>query len=244
MARKGIGGHQSAAAGSVVWLTPPHIIDALGGWQSFDLDPCAAPAPQPWPTAQHMNTEIDADGLSIPWYGRVWLNGPYGSALEQWLRRMADHGNGTALMFARTETEMFHRNVWERADGLLFLEGRLFFHHPDGARAAHNGGAPSVLAAYGQDDLERLAAADLDGAFVPLRFARMIMVAGPDQSWSEAMREWLRGQHGTVSVSDAYRHFARHPKSARNPNWKAKVRQQLRRVGDRVGHNQYVQAPC
>jgi hypothetical protein len=36
---RGIGVHHSAKAGSHEWLTPPHILEALGGWENFDLDP-------------------------------------------------------------------------------------------------------------------------------------------------------------------------------------------------------------
>lgn len=238
-----IGGHHSAAAGSTTWLTPPAILDALGGWQSFDLDPCAAPVPRPWFTAWQMNAEADGDGLAMDWHGRVFLNPPYSSGvIEAWLRKLADHGEGTALIFARTETEPFRRQVWERASGLLFLHGRLFFHEPDGTRAKHNGGAPSVLCAYGQEDLDRLAASDLDGALVPLRFARFVAIAGLDTSWAEAMRRFLATARGPVSVSDAYRHFARHPKAQRNPNWRAKVRQKLQQCGNRIGRNEYVAA--
>lgn len=235
-----IGKHHSAAAGTTTWLTPPHIIDALGGWSSFDLDPCAAPRPQPWRTAQCMLTEDVVDGLQMEWFGRVYLNPPYSSAeIAQWMDKLAAHGQGTALIFARTETETFQRHVWERAAGLLFLEGRLHFHYPDGTRAKFNGGAPSVLCAYGQEDLDRLAAAPLPGALVPLRFARMVAVAGLDMSWSQVMQAWLLRQHGTVSVSDAYRFFAQHPKARNNPNWRAKVRQVLARVARRVDFNQY-----
>lgn len=46
-----IGGHQSAASKTDEWLTPPEILAALGGWESFDLDP-AAPIVQPYPTAR------------------------------------------------------------------------------------------------------------------------------------------------------------------------------------------------
>ncbi|MDG4853840.1 MULTISPECIES: hypothetical protein [unclassified Mesorhizobium] len=42
-----IGSHQSAAAGTDVWLTPPALLAALGGAESFDLDPCA-PLDRPW----------------------------------------------------------------------------------------------------------------------------------------------------------------------------------------------------
>lgn len=239
-------GHQSAAPVTTTWLTPPDLLDALGGASSFDLDPCAAPLPRPWPTARRMIIRAEADGLMVRWSGRVWLNPPYTSAeIARWLARMADHGQGTALIFARTETEAFHRHVWEQAHGLLFLEGRLTFRLPDGGAPLgrdgrqQNAGAPSVLCAYGQDDLDRLAAAELDGAFVPLRFARFALLAGLDQTWASAIGDWLRRQRGPVSLGDAYRYFAAHPKARRNPNWQAKVRQQLQRLGERVAPATY-----
>lgn len=233
---RAIGSHQSSAAKSVVWLTPPEIIDSLGGWHSFDLDPCAAPEPRPWPTAQTMNGQADANGLLIEWFGRVWMNPPYSSAeIGRWLRRLADHGRGTALIFARTETEMFRRQVWERAHGLLFLYGRLHFHTAQGRRAIKNSGAPSVLCAYGQDDLDRLAASGIDGALVPLKFARYLLIDGLTGSWGEEVARWLRDQSGPVNLSEAYRHFARHPKARGKRHWQAKVRQQLQRHGRRVG---------
>jgi hypothetical protein len=45
---RSMGSHQSASAITTTWLTPPSILAALG---PFDLDPCAAPEPRPWPTA-------------------------------------------------------------------------------------------------------------------------------------------------------------------------------------------------
>lgn len=105
-----IGGHQSAAMRSDTWLTPPEILDALG---DFDLDPCT-PEHMPWDTATCRYTIVD-DGLTSPWFGRVWLNPPYGRQVSSWVERMAEHGRGTALVFARTETEMFFRDVWRRA---------------------------------------------------------------------------------------------------------------------------------
>ena len=71
-----MGGHQSAAMMKDEWLTPPEIIDALGGPASFDLDPCA-PVTRPWPTAKEHFTIID-NGLTKPWRGRIWFNPPYG----------------------------------------------------------------------------------------------------------------------------------------------------------------------
>lgn len=160
----GMGSHQSAAMLKDEWLTPPHIIQALG---SFDLDPCSPGDRRPWDTAaQHYG--IHDNGLAQPWRGRVWLNPPYGRETEKWLARLADHGNGIALIFARTETAMFFSEVWEKADALLFLRGRLHFHHLDGTRAAANAGAPSVLVAYGESNVTALSTSGLPGRLVTL----------------------------------------------------------------------------
>lgn len=162
-ARRSIGSHQSTRMGKDEWLTPPWLLARLG---AFDLDPCA-PIVRPWETAARHYTAHD-NGLAQPWAGRVWMNPPYGLEAARWLRRLADHGNGLALVFARTETEMFFSQVWPRADALLFLRGRLAFHHVSGTKASHTAGAPSVLVAYGQRNAECLrAAADL-GVYVPL----------------------------------------------------------------------------
>lgn len=160
--KTGIGSHTRAVRGQTDdWLTPPEILAALG---PFDLDPCASES-DPTRCAPRY---YDEGGLDGPWEGRVWLNPPYGQQTGRWLEALADHGRGTALIFARTETEMFHRFVWERATALLFLEGRLYFYRPDGTRANGNAGGPSVLVAYGDDDAKRLAASRLRGAFVRL----------------------------------------------------------------------------
>ena len=163
----GIGGHQSPRMETDVWLTPPEILAELG---KFDLDPCACSEPRPWPTADEHYTVQD-NGLRKPWHGRVWLNPPYGSpsVVGPWMRRLADHGRGTALIFARTETALFFETVWRKASACLFLEGRLFFHYPDGRKAGNNSGAPSVLVAYGDEDAQTLAGCGIRGALVDLR---------------------------------------------------------------------------
>lgn len=170
--RNGIGGHQSARADTCEWATPPQIITALGGAERFDLDPCAMIA-QPWPCARDAFTIRD-NGLTRRWRGSVYMNPPYGAAVGTWLGRLADHGRGIALVFARTETEAFQEHVWPAATAVLFLRGRLHFHHPDGARASMNGGAPSVLIAYGEEEAARLAACGLSGFFAELKNGRMI----------------------------------------------------------------------
>ncbi len=160
--RANSGHHETAPAGKTnEWLTPPEIIRALG---PFDLDPCS-PVHRPWDTARvHYSTRDN--GLAQKWAGRVWLNPPYGPHMKDWLERLADHANGIALVFARTETAWFYSHGWSRADSLLFLRGRLRFHRVDGSRANAFAGAPSVLLAYGQQNVDALRRCGLPGAHV------------------------------------------------------------------------------
>lgn len=160
-----MGSHQSARAKSVVWLTPKYITDDLG---PFDLDPCAAPSPRPWDTARDY-FELPTDGLSQEWYGEVWCNPPYSFEAWKWLSKLSEHGTGIALVFARTETSGFVREVWGKATSVLFLHGRLHFHTPDGVRAKANSGAPSVLVAYGEEGTRRLKESTIPGTFIRLK---------------------------------------------------------------------------
>lgn len=239
----GIGGHHSPLAKTVEWLTPPEIIAALG---PFDLDPCT-PIVQPYPTARRRFTVID-NGLIQPWPKdeRVWCNCPYTPGqIGKWLARMAEHDYGTALIFARTETEAFQRYVWNGASALLFIRGRINFRQPDGTpvmrkdgKTPANSGAPSVLCAYGADDADVLAMCGIDGKFVPLRIPRSVLVSQfsasddaeeRDITWAQELAQFFVGRDGPVSLDELYRHFAVSRKARANPNYDAKLRQQLQR---------------
>lgn len=155
--------HQRQVRGaSDIWLTPRWLIQAVG---PFDLDPCAAPEPRPWPTAAVHYVEAD-DGLTREWQGFVWCNPPFGPDAGRWLARLADHGHGIGLCAARTETRWFVQQVWQRADAVLFLHGRPTFCLPDGTPGKDNSGAPICLAGYGRTAVDRLATAGLAGTFV------------------------------------------------------------------------------
>lgn len=147
------------------WLTPPEIIESIG---PFSLDPCAHPQ-QPWNTADRMIAPPD-DGLSHNWVGRVWLNPPFGSRSSAiWLKRMAEHGCGTALVAARTEVESwFVPYIWKSATAVLFIFGRLYYCRSDGTRANGNAGHGSALVAYGNVDAARLLESNIEGQFVYL----------------------------------------------------------------------------
>lgn len=162
--RRAIGAHEQPNHGeNDEWLTPPDLIAALG---PFDVDPCS-PIKRPWDTAT-VHYDIRQDGLRQEWHGLVWMNPPYKDA-RRWLARLAEHGDGIALIFARTETRMFFEFVWRRATALLFLEGRLTFHYVTGRAASANSGAPSVLVAYGERAAQRLVGANVAGQYVRLQ---------------------------------------------------------------------------
>lgn len=142
------------------WLTPPSLVKALG---EFDLDPCGAPNHV---LAHHTYLlENGDDGLVDPWFGRVWLNPPYTGALP-WLKRIVQHGNGIALIFARVETSLWHDWIWPNADSVLFLRSRITFLHENLEVAKANAGAPSALVAFGAQNTEALRRSGITGYLV------------------------------------------------------------------------------
>lgn len=164
--RRGMGGHHKARGATDEWYTPPEIFTALG--LEFDLDPCAPPGGLPWIPARRFYS-IKDDGLHQPWTGRVWLNPPYGPRTAAWMRRLAAHGNGVGLAFARTDTAWFHA-IAPTASVICFIAGRLNFIPSDPGNIAAdrpntNAGAPSMLVAYGDECGEAVAGCGLGMTF-------------------------------------------------------------------------------
>lgn len=147
-----------------IWLTPKYILDSLG---EFDLDPCAAPEPRPWPTANAHFTEIE-DGFNKEWFGTVWMNPPYGKECPKWLEKLSQHGDGIALVFARTDTKWFQQHT-KNASLLLFPEKRISFCTPDGNTPKSNAGAPSVFIAYGEKSKQKLLDSKIPGVYVSIQ---------------------------------------------------------------------------
>jgi hypothetical protein len=157
-----MGSHSRPVTGATVeWYTPPGVIAALG--LAYDLDPCTPPGGLEWIPAARTYSLPD-DGLHLPWHGRVWLNPPYGPLTGAWLRRLAAHGDGIALVFARTETRWWHDTVGA-ADAVCFIAGRLTFVDRDRNEGGYNAGAPSALVAYGATCARAVAAANLGMTF-------------------------------------------------------------------------------
>lgn len=147
----------------VEWLTPPELVMKLG---EFDLDPCS-PINAPFLHAKNNLTTLD-DGLKQNWFGRVYLNPPYGRGMELWLEKLKYHGDGIALIFARTETKCFFEHIWNDADAILFVKGRIRFYHVTGKQAG-TPGAPSVFIAYGNENVIALKNSGIEGRFLNLK---------------------------------------------------------------------------
>lgn len=155
--------NHSATMNTDTWLTPPEIIRSLG---EFDLDPCVADC-MPWKTANKQYTKKD-DGLNSQWDGRVWLNPPYSKEARAWISKLAQHGNGIALVFARTDTDWFFESVFNMANAILFMKGRIHFYFASGVRAKFNAGAPSCLVAYGHNNVTALCNSGIPGKILTI----------------------------------------------------------------------------
>lgn len=150
---------------SDIWLTPKHIIEAIG---LLDNDYCANSV-RPFPTALNHHTEKQGNGLEINWKNKVFCNAPY-SNIEGWTKKMSEHNNGISLLFARVDTKYFHKYIWKKATSIYFIKGRLKFVKPDGSINS-TAGAPSVLVAYGDECdtiLKNIDKTVLDGYYVKL----------------------------------------------------------------------------
>lgn len=244
----GMGGHHAPVPETVEWLTPPDELARLG---PFGLDPCV---PERWPPGWRPTAPLTYcrrdNGLTQPWPRdlRVWLNPPYtADEIAAWLARLADHGRGIGLIFARTDTAAFHRQVFERAHGVLFREGRINFHFGQdwtdprgrrfkaGDRCPKNSGAPSAYIAYGAEELERLADSGIPGALVPLIVPASVLVPDvPLPTWRELVESWCEGREA-VTLAELYAIARGHPKARGNRNVEAKVRQQLQMFGTPLG---------
>jgi len=100
-------------SGSPEWCTPQIIIDkVLHLFGTIDLDPCSDNPFQPnVPALNHFTKDDDA--LNQEWFGKVYMNPPYGREISKWtdkLQQEYEHervGEGIALIPARPDTEWF-----------------------------------------------------------------------------------------------------------------------------------------
>ena len=97
------------------WYTTPDIIDAaIACMGRIDLDPCSNSHESPNVPASRHYTKED-DGLSLPWFGNVYVNPPYGTAIPLWVDKIiTEYQSGNIercvlLLPARTDTQWFRK---------------------------------------------------------------------------------------------------------------------------------------
>lgn len=149
--------HESTHLESIEWYTPPIIFESLG--LEFDLDPCSPGVGKSFVPAKRYYT-IDDDGLTSPWEGTVFVNPPYGSETQVWMRKFAQHGDGIALVFARCDVKWF-QEVAPQADLICFVSGRIRFYKGNITTQGGTPGSGSMLIAFGEKATTALAAAEL-----------------------------------------------------------------------------------
>ncbi len=155
--------HESPRAQTIEWFTPPEVFQALG--LHFDLDVCSPGAGKSCVPADRHYT-IHDDGLTSPWYGTVWCNPPYGNATRIWLRKLAEHGDGIALVFNRTDTAWFQETA-ATADVICFTKGRIPFIDGRTNRPAGSPGTGSALIGYGPTAQQAIQQSGLGLCFQP-----------------------------------------------------------------------------
>ena len=94
------------------WETPKELLERLYSiLGAFDLDPCS-------PTTNRRAAPVRAkvhyaeadDGLSLPWFGHVFCNPPYGRALCHWVNKAYEEsrcGNTQTIVLSRC-----HGSLW------------------------------------------------------------------------------------------------------------------------------------
>lgn len=116
------------------WYTPARYIEAAREVMgSIDLDPASNDFANETVKAARYYTE-ETDGLSQAWYGNIWMNPPYSTAL---LQKFADKltestfRQAVVLVNNATETAWFEK-LASKADAIIFHKGRIKFVKRDG----------------------------------------------------------------------------------------------------------------
>lgn len=157
-----------------------------------------------------------------------------------WLKKIAHHGNGIALTFARTDTVAFQNHIFNDCMSMLFIKGRITFYTVKGIAGHFNGGAASVLIAYGENNVDALAESGIEGKHVLVNAMPVITITqSPD--WKSVVTISLIKLNGKASLNDIYEMVERiAPDKLKNNNhYQAKVRQKLQKYFLRVERGVY-----
>ncbi|MBM0777150.1 DNA N-6-adenine-methyltransferase [Staphylococcus epidermidis] len=126
------------------WATPQKLFDELNEEFNFTLDPCATDEN----AKCNKHFTIEDDGLSKDWSKDVvFMNPHYGREIKKWIKKAYEESlNGATvvcLIPARTDTTYWHDFIFDKADDIRFLRGRLKF-----GNSKNSAPFPSVIVIY------------------------------------------------------------------------------------------------
>jgi phage N-6-adenine-methyltransferase len=134
------------------WYTPREYIDhAIAVMGGIDLDPASSEAANRNVQAARIYT-VDDLALMQPWYGRVWLNPPYGDDVLSFVDKLlvsyesGDVTEALLLVAARTDTAWFRKL---RAYPRCFIWGRIHFINGETGETGEGAGFPSMVVYLG-----------------------------------------------------------------------------------------------
>lgn len=139
------------------WCTPDEVVDLLHKVGPIVLDPCSNTFAK---TRASRSMMLPQDGLSVSWVneGITYVNPPYGSAQIKWIKKARHEASlgASVLMLvpARTDTKVWHEEIFPYASSVLLWKGRITF-----AGAPHGAPFPSAIILFGgkyKDSFERV----------------------------------------------------------------------------------------
>lgn len=159
--------HVANNSGENEWYTPPKYTEAakrvMGG---IDLDPASNSVANEFVKADAFYTKED-DGLTKPWYGRVWLNPPYAQPLIAQFAEAAvgkfssaEFEQAVVLVNNATDTKWL-QSMMKACSAACFLEGRI--RYLDKTGEPKNSPIQGQVVLYFGEDIQRFT--DEFGAF-------------------------------------------------------------------------------
>ena len=137
------------------WATPPPFMTYLYevfGWKP-DLDAAASAENRKAPAWFEEND----NGLFQEWFGNVWINPPFGSALPSWVDKAiieSDRDEVESIFMlipARTDTKWCHK-LMKHASIIYFIKGRFDFRRDPQEKLEGRAFFPSMLVVFNGDE--------------------------------------------------------------------------------------------
>lgn len=125
-------------SGDNEWYTPAEYINAARSVMgTIDLDPASNEYANETVRASTYYTE-ETNGLEKEWFGNIWLNPPYSTALiKEFSDKVATSSFDQAIILVNNATDTsWFKTLVSKASAIVFTSGRIRFEKRDGAKGA------------------------------------------------------------------------------------------------------------